>query len=35
MGPAMLEPPASPTAAEEINLLRPMAARLIWWEQAE
>jgi len=31
----MLEPPASPTAAEEINLLRPMAARLIWWEQAE
>jgi hypothetical protein len=31
----MLEPHAWPTAAEEINLLRPMAARLIWWEPAE
>ncbi|MFM7267977.1 MAG: hypothetical protein ACKOZT_05230 [Cyanobium sp.] len=31
----MLQPPAPPTASEEQELLRPMAARLIWWQPAE
>ena len=30
----MLQPPALATAEEEKELLRPMAARLIWWQPA-
>jgi len=35
VGPAMLEPPVPPSRAEERELLRPLAAQLIWWQPAE
>ena len=31
----MLQPPALASAEEEKELLRPMAARLIWWQPPE
>jgi len=31
----MLEQPVPPTRAEELELLRPMATQLIWWQPAE
>lgn len=35
LGTAMLEPPTPPTTTAELDVLRPLAAHLIWWQPVE